>query len=51
MRNWKIWELYDKNGNLLARGRKKDVVNVAYQRYVYKLIFTDQLYRTSENLF
>lgn len=51
MRNWKVWELYDEHGTLLARGRKKDVINIAYQRYVYKLIFTDQLYRTSESLF
>lgn len=50
MKNWKVWALYDKDGNLLIKGRKKDVINVAYPRYVYGHIFTDKLYRTSELL-
>ena len=50
-KNWKIWELYDKDGNLLARGRKKAVLDVLYPRYVYGHIFTDELYRTSEFLY
>ena len=51
MKNWKVWVLTDKDNNILIRGRKKDVLNVAYTRYVYDHIFTDCLYRTSENLF
>lgn len=50
MKNWKVWVLTDKDGKELARGRKKDVVNVAYRRYVYGHIFTDNLYRTNELL-
>lgn len=50
MKNWKVWILTDKDGNEIARGRKKEVVNKMYTRYVYGHIFTDCLYRTSENL-
>ena len=50
MKNWKVWILTDKDGNELARGRKKDVMSVLYPRYVYQHIFTDNLYRTSELL-
>lgn len=50
MKNWKIWILADANGNELARGRKNEVMAVAYQRYVYQHIFTDSLYRTNELL-
>ena len=46
-KNWKVWQLYDKDGNLLAEGRHKEVVSVLYPRYVYGHIFTDQLYRTN----
>ena len=51
MKNWKVWILVDKNGNELARGRKKDVINVLSARYVYGHIFTDSLYRTNELLY
>lgn len=50
MKNWKIWVLVDKDGNELARGRKKDVLKVEYPRYVYMHIFTDTPYRTNEPL-
>lgn len=50
MKNWKVWVLTDKDGKELARGRKKDVLDVAYTRYVYGHIFTDNLYRTNELL-
>ena len=50
MKNWKVWILKDKDGNEVARGRKRDVLNVASQRYVYQHIFTDGLYRTEELL-
>ena len=50
MKNWKVWILVDKNNEVVARGRKKDVTNVLYQRYVYEHIFTDSLYRTNELL-
>ena len=50
MKNWKVWILTDKEGKELARGRKKDVMDVLYQRYVYGHIFTDNLYRTSKLL-
>jgi hypothetical protein len=50
MKNWKVWILTDKEGKELARGRKKNVMDVLYQRYVYGHIFTDNLYRTSELL-
>ena len=50
MRNWKVWILTDKEGKELARGRKKDVCNKLYHRYVYQHIFTDCLYRTNELL-
>lgn len=48
--NWKVWKAYDKDGNLLAEGRKKDVIDRLYPRYVYCHIFTDRLYQTSEPL-
>ena len=51
MKNWKVWKLYDKDGRLLAQGRKKDVVDVEYPRYVYAHIFTDVLVRTNELLY
>ena len=51
MKNWKVWVLVDKNGNEVARGRKKDVTNALYQRYVYEHIFTDALYKTNELLY
>ena len=51
MKNWRVWVLTDNKGNELARGRKKDVMNVCYHRYVYQLIFTDCLYQTSELLY
>ena len=50
MKNWKVWILTDAQGNELARGRKKDVIKVAYQRYVYQGIYSDNLYRTNELL-
>ena len=50
MKNWKVWILTDKNGNELARGRKRDVLAVASQRYVYQLIFDDCLYCTKSPL-
>lgn len=48
MKNWKVWILKDKDGNVLAEGRKKDVMRVAYPRYVYQLIFTDTLYTRTD---
>ena len=50
MKNWKIWILTDANGNELARGRKREVIAVASQRYVYQHIYNDCLYRTTELL-
>ena len=50
MKNWRVWVLTDKDGNELARGRKKDVMDIAYTRYVYGHIFTDNLYQTKELL-
>lgn len=50
MNNWRVWLLTDAQGNVLAKGRKKDVCNVAYHRYVYKHIFDDWLYRTNQLL-
>lgn len=50
MKNWKVWLLTDKDGKELARGRKRDVMKVCSQRYVYGGIFTDNLYRTNEPL-
>lgn len=50
MKNWRVWILTDKNGNELIRGRKKNVIDLLYQRYVYGHIFTDNLYRTNERL-
>lgn len=49
-KNWKVWILTDKDGNVLAEGRKKDVLSVEYPRYVYQHIFTDNLYRTNKPL-
>lgn len=51
MKNWKVWLLTDEFGNELAKGRKKDVLAVAYGRYVYEGIYTDNIFRTDENLF
>ena len=50
MKNWKLWILTDKNGKELARGRKRDVLKVASERYVYQLIFDDCLYQTKSPL-
>lgn len=43
-KNWKVWILKDKDGNILAEGRKKDVLDVEYPRFVYSRIYTDTLY-------
>lgn len=50
MKNWKVWVLKNKEGQVIAQGRKKEVVGVAYRRYVYQHIFTDELFQTSELL-
>ena len=50
MKNWKVWVLKNKEGQVIAQGRKKDVVNKAYGRYVYQGIYTDTLYQTNELL-
>jgi hypothetical protein len=50
MKNWRVWVLTDKNGKVLAKGRKCDVIKVASGRYVYEHIFDDCLYRTAELL-
>ena len=50
MKNWKIWILTDRHGNELARGRKREVLKIASQRYVYQHIFDDCLYRTENPL-
>ena len=44
------WILTDCKGNIIAEGRKKDVANVSYIRYVYQHIFNDCLFRTNETL-
>lgn len=46
-RIYHLWRLYDADGNLLIEGRKRDVINKCYHRYVYGHIFTDQLYKTN----
>ena len=43
-RSWKVWLLEDKNGEILACGRKRDVLKVWYPRCVYAGIHTDTLY-------
>lgn len=50
MNNWKVWKLYDADGNLICEGRRRDVLRVASARYVYQLIFTDSLYKTNQPL-
>jgi len=50
MKNWKVWMLVAENGEVLARGRKRDVMRIASARYVYQHIFSDSLYQTSEPL-
>ena len=40
-----IYTLTDKDGNVLARGTKKQVMAIASARYVYQFIFTDMLTR------
>jgi hypothetical protein len=49
-KTWRVWILTDSKGKEIARGRKKDVLSVSYQRYVYCHIFDDCLYRTAELL-
>lgn len=39
------YTLTDRNGNILVRGTKKQVMAVASARYVYQFIFTDILTR------
>ena len=50
MKNWRVWILTDKDGKVIAKGRKQEVTNKAYARYVYGHIFTDCLYKTNEPL-
>ena len=50
MKTWKVWKLYDENGNLIVQGRKKEVMAIASARYVYCGIYHDKLYRTNELL-
>lgn len=50
MKTWKIWKLYDEEGNLIAEGRKRDVMAIASARYVYCGIYHDKLYSTNELL-
>lgn len=40
-----LYTLTDRNGKILARGTKKQVMRVASARYVYGLIFNDILTR------
>ena len=40
-----IYTLTDKDGNIIARGKKRYVMNIASDRYVYCLIFDDILTR------
>ena len=40
-----IYTLTDRNGNIITRGTKKQVMAVASARYVYGLIFDDILTR------
>lgn len=40
-----VYTLTDKNGNILVRGTKKQVMAVASARYVYGFIFDDILTR------
>ena len=50
MKNWKIWILIDENGNILSKGRKRDVTNMFYMRWCYEHIFTDRVIQTSAPL-
>lgn len=45
MRKKYVYLLKDYQGNIVIEGKKKDVENKLYQRYVYEHIFTDELYR------
>ena len=47
-RQYRVWMLTDNKGNVIIKGRKKNVELVAYQRYVYSHIYTDCLYQTDE---
>lgn len=40
-----LYTLTDKNGNILAEGTKKQVMQIASARYVYGFIFSDILTR------
>jgi hypothetical protein len=44
MRKFKKYILENRNGEIIAQGRLKDVENVLYPRYVYSHIFDDVLY-------
>lgn len=44
MRKFKNYILENRNGEIIAQGRLKDVENVLYPRYVYSHIFDDVLY-------
>lgn len=50
MKNWKVWKLVDKDGKVIAEGRKKVVMDAEHQRYVYGHIFSDTIYRTERLL-
>lgn len=50
-KKWYVYRLVDKDGKELAKGQLKDCMSVEYERYVYRHIFTDTLFRTSERLY
>ena len=51
MRKRYVYLLKDCKGNIIIEGKKKDVENKVYQRYVYGHIFTDELYRKEIKIF
>lgn len=50
MKNWKVWVLKDVDGNVIIKGRKREVMQKAYERYVYMHIFTDMVVKTNKAL-
>ena len=50
MANLNLWILINKNNIVIAKGRRKEVMQVRYCRYVYNHIYDDKIIRTNLKL-
>ena len=50
MANLNIWLLVNNKGIIIAKGKRKDMINVRYIRYTRQHIYDDKLIRTDIKL-